>query len=611
MALVDALDQHTQHPKQLGENGTVEYGWSENIREEIVQFYFQLVRTKDTRTLEKKLDSILITLKKQYQSNKLNNTNQANEAKECLSLMYKILSNTRDIVEGKGEYNLTYMQIYVWYERFPELALYAIDKLVQLSDTNPYLVDYVNEEHAYGSWKDIKYLCNYVYEKTQNKKHPLIVHSIHRIIDTLRHDYDIFHKKQPISLAAKWCPREKGKYSWLYKEIVYHSYKHYFDTAPDSDSRFKAYKKASREFRFSLSTLNKYIDTVQVKMCDKQWAYIDFNKVTSITMRKNKMAFTNKTKQKTQRSAETDRIQCAENLTKHVQRVIENSKKPDDDVTKTNDKIHGKRAGVYELVKDALNITTSEESKDTDEYKIINLQWADNSKQNKPLGNIIPMTDTSPSMGCDAFVPLFNSIGLSIRLSEIVAPEFRDRIMTFSEKPTWVNLSDCDDFVTKVHKVSVSDWGMNTNFYAAMKMILDVIVEHNMSPKSVEDLVLAVFSDMQFDEASTTKKNKQDTMYETIEKMYYDAGMKTTHAKPYKVPHILFWNLRSTNGFPTLSTQKNVTMLSGYSPVLLNAFYNKGMEAIREYNPYKMIKEILSSERYDVMENKVNTILHL
>ena len=43
-AIVSALDNATF--KRHGENAHVEYGWSHNLKEKIVQFFFQLVRTK-------------------------------------------------------------------------------------------------------------------------------------------------------------------------------------------------------------------------------------------------------------------------------------------------------------------------------------------------------------------------------------------------------------------------------------------------------------------------------------------------------------------------------------------------------------------------------------
>jgi hypothetical protein len=343
-----------------------------------------------------------------------------------------------------------------------------------------------------------------------------------------------------------------------------------------------------------LSQLNKHLKTTQISQCANEWQTIKFNNVTSITMRKNKLAFQNKTKQGTERSEKEDRIQCASNFTSHIELAKSGSSLV---------KVHGKRVGVYELVKDAI-FADDQESKD-----VVNLQWDDNKTQNCALGNFIPMADTSASMSCDNNTPLYNSIGLAIRVSEITAPEFRNRIMTFSAHPEWINTEGCESFCDKVELVRSCNWGMNTNFYAAMKMILDTIVENNMPPKDVENLVLAVFSDMQIDQAQQAQQassvSNMNTMYQQIEQMYADAGLKSRYQTPYKSPHILFWNLRNTNGFPVLSSQNNVTMLSGYSPVLLNAFYDKGMDALKNYSSYMMINDILGNERYKPMEREM------
>ena len=65
-----------------------------------------------------------------------------------------------------------------------------------------------------------------------------------------------------------------------------------------------------------------------------------------------------------------------------------------------------------------------------------------------------------------------------------------------------------------------------------------------------------------------------------MEKKYADAGMQLW-GKPFTPPHILFWNLRATTGFPCTSNQANVTMFSGFSPALLNNFCNKGLEGLK------------------------------
>lgn len=586
MALVNALDNYT--PQNEGENGHIQYTWSNNFNELFSQFYFQLVRTKDTSSLEASLDGMLTNFTHKYKSF---SADESSHALTYLTNLYKLIGHTRDITDGKGEYTLSYMQLYVWYQHYPELAKFAFQRFLCYEQD---LGQATKSAHPYGSWKDVKYFSEYVRNKAKTQTHPLIIFACATIVERIKMDREAMRQGQAVSLAAKWCPREKGRFAWLYKHILAEWKPEYFATSKNGsiNTKVAAYKKAGREFRKVLSALNRYMDTTQVKMCGKQWSEIDFNTVTSITLRKNRLAFMNKTKSGlTKHLPNEDREQCAQNLKSHLAAAMDNAQS-DKPV-----KVHGKRASVYELVNDAIlvkhNYTSTEQDKN-----LIDLQWADNGTQNMPLNNIIPMADTSGSMATDNCVPLYNSIGLSIRVSELANEAFKNRILTFSETPTWVNLDGITSFVEKVDKVRKCDWGYNTNFYKALKMILDTIIEANLPPSEVTGMTLAIFSDMQIDMASG---ENMDTMYASIEKMYAETGLKSAYKTPYKPPHILFWNLRKTDGFPTLSTQKNVTMLSGYSAVLLNAFCEKGVEALQEYTPYSMIDELLSKERYDVM----------
>ena len=65
-----------------------------------------------------------------------------------------------------------------------------------------------------------------------------------------------------VGLVGKWLPREKSKFKWLYTPMAKKMY-------PDFTT-----KKAKTHFRKLLSKLNKYIDTVQIKMCEKNWQNI-------------------------------------------------------------------------------------------------------------------------------------------------------------------------------------------------------------------------------------------------------------------------------------------------------------------------------------------------
>jgi hypothetical protein len=227
------------------------------------------------------------------------------------------------------------------------------------------------------------------------------------------------------------------------------------------------------------------------------------------------------------------------------------------------------------------------------------------------------MVDTSASMETNNCIPLYNAVGLGIRTSEVTHPAFRNRVLTFSNIPQWINLDDiADNFVKKVIRIKDNNqWAMNTNFYRALKMILDTIVENEIPPKDIEKMVLAIYSDMAIDpswanyDSDNTSEYVQNenndlmnTMFDNIEKMYHEAGMRSKFCQPYIPPHVLFWNLRKTDGFPSKITQKNVTFMSGYNSVLLNNFCNKGMESLYEYNPLTMLDNMLDNPRFRSLE---------
>ena len=160
-SLVHALDRYT--PKQLGENNNVEYTWSHEMNERIVQFFFQLVRSKKTNKLENTLFTLLSEIKK----------NEKKYIKQ-MEMLYLLIGQTRDLVNGKGEYNLTFMMLYEWYKFYPDLAEFGFWTCV--IPTSEIAAAKFPHEHQYGSWKDVKYMIDYI--KTQlAKENPSLTES--------------------------------------------------------------------------------------------------------------------------------------------------------------------------------------------------------------------------------------------------------------------------------------------------------------------------------------------------------------------------------------------------------------------------------------------------
>jgi hypothetical protein len=491
-----------------------------------------------------------------------------------------MIGHTRDIIDGKGEYQLTYMMIHTWYDYYPELAIFALKCLVDLG-TNV---------HQYGSWKDLKYFYRYCQSVGCGNEHPLLQECIILTNAQLRID----STSTTPSLLAKWVPREDSAFGAQFEPLATHYFSEYMRTAKSDESVAKAIKKCKTKYRILLTTLNHKLHTTQIDQCGRTWNNINFNKVTSITLAKQTSAFLNKTASNEPRFPDlSDRNECAVHFKEHIELGKSGAIK-----------IKGKRVGMADFTKQALHLINkmNEPTYFPDnqaKIDLLNLQWRDNSNQNTQLGNFIAMVDVSGSMMGD---PIHAANAIGIRIAE--KSKLGKRVMTFHNKPSWINLENDDDFVSMTAKIC-TNCGLNTNFYAAMELILNAIIQSKLSPDEVQDLVLVILSDMQIDEAD---KHADKAMYDNIKNRYSEAGMRL-YGKPFKPPHILMWNLRSTNGFPCLSSQPNVSMMSGFSPVLLNVFCEKGLNALQSCTPWSIMVECLDNNRYTILSDKITLVL--
>jgi hypothetical protein len=219
---------------------------------------------------------------------------------------------------------------------------------------------------------------------------------------------------------------------------------------------------------------------------------------------------------------------------------------------------------------------------------------------------MIAMCDFSGSMNGD---PLNVCMALGVRVAE--KSILGNRVLSFSDNPTWHNLDGCNNFIEKIEVLQRGEVGYSTRFFNAMKTILDAIIEKKLTPEEVSGMVLAIFSDMQMDDAESAggrPKPDMGALYEKIDTMYAEAGVRL-YGKPFIAPHILFWNLRSTDGFPCLSSQKNASMMSGFSPALLNFFCENGIEALKGCTPWSILVQTMDKPRYQCLEDRVKEML--
>ena len=156
-----------------------------------------------------------------------------------------------------------------------------------------------------------------------------------------------------------------------------------------------------------------------------------------------------------------------------------------------------------------------------------------NQRKRIDLGKLIPVVDVSGSM---AGTPMEVAIALGILISELSQPAFRDRMITFSSVPSWIDLSSIPTLELKVRVTMKAQWGLKTNLDKVMELIIQVIRQHKLSEDDIPDLI--IFSDMQFDIAVGNIDNGK-TQLQRITKRFHDIGIELT-GKPYNVPRIIF-----------------------------------------------------------------------
>jgi len=584
---------------RIGENGHAEHKWSKNLEEKIVQFYFQLVRTSDKEcTIQKEKYNEILSSIFSIKS-ELSETDRMHYA----SVLFKLIAQTRDVVHGKGECALTYMMISCWAKTYTLPEVQSKYHVLCLSAAKNALKDIIlpntDNEHPLGSWKDFKYFLNYFKNENSGYEHDSIFHyAIGLMNGQLKQDFINYQNGEieKISLASKWAPRENSnKFGWITPHLAsdFYADQGWHKTAKTSDQKKRLKIKLLAQYRQMLATLNKTIDTTQIKQCDNRWSEINFDKnVTSVTISKQKKAFLNNSKKAVHNINNQDRIECARNFNDYIERC-----------SNGKSEMKGQRVSMYDFVKDALHSNDtfgSEQIKQT-----INLQWANNSKKNVALEKMIAMVDVSGSMECDNNTPLYNAIGLGIRIAE--KSTIGKRVLTFSSMPDWINLDQCDNFCEMVSKVKTAHWGMNTNFYAAFDKILQAYVDSNIDPEKTEDMSLVILSDMQIDYASNDFSS-MNSMFDVMEAKFANAGINSRFKTPYKLPTIIFWNLRLTNGFPNTAYTKNTVMISGFSPVVLNLLVDNGINGLKEFDPWSMFLKIINNNRYNSFDETITLL---
>ena len=181
---------------------------------------------------------------------------------------------------------------------------------------------------------------------------------------------------------------------------------------------------------------------------------------------------------------------------------------------------------------------------------------------------------------------------LAIYTSEHNSGIYKDKYITFSATPQFVDLSKADSLQEKLQIALKHDEIANTNIEAVFDLILAVAVENDIEKNEMIRNVL-IISDMEFDHAQVGYFSKG----QALTKPLFDEIKERYNKSGYDLPKLIFWNVNSrTKTIPLIENKLGVTLVSGFSQNVLKMVMND------RYNPYEVLIETLDSERYVPIE---------
>ena len=489
-----------------------------------------------------------------------------NDKNEHWRYFIKTMFLVRDHKEGNGARLYFYKTFLRLYDELPKIAVEllplltgAYDSLGEMDDDKPY-GGFLDLNNLYG-------LCGNKYNELKRAIERLYIKCL--IIDK--------HKKHP-SLAVKWVPLENKKNEELAKQIALNMF-------VEDGPLFKKMEK----YRKFIGEITKKTTIVETLMAENRWDEIEPEKIPSRALRKYLYALKNEIKK-------TGELRDPYNEKKMICR-----EKMLEALNKSSDKSNLKVSGLYphEIIKRVLYEEYMTEEEINDIISIWNkyeFEWHKSlEKENidETDMDLVIMSDVSASM---SGTPMEACIALSLLFTNRLKKPWKNKVLTFDSNPTWHDIPEGLNIYEKIKYLHKAPWGGSTNIGLALDMILSMAVKNNLTQKDMPSKML-ILSDMQFDQACRPGDIFL-TGFEYLEGKYKKYG--------YKMPALLFWNLRGdTHGYVNKTDQKGTTMLSGFNPTLFKSFMSGNFNI--ENTPWDTLKDLISSDRL----KKLDKILDL
>jgi hypothetical protein len=584
--------------KRLDESNLANY-----YKEQIVQLFYLLSRKENDYEIDKIggiLEETLGSLKQ----------NMNADFRKYLVVLYKMIAQTRDILYGKGERKLTYMMIYVWYKFYPTLTIYAVHQLVDLrvlpDGFNQLQIDEVISRYvstsrtSFGCWKDIKYLCYFLMSRSQH--HPLINVAIEIMNKQLLRDWTLFSLlneehdfRNILSFVSKWVPRENTKFEWLFEKMAIqwaelvtpYFFKNKFLTYAQNDALLK---KCKTNYRIVCSTLNRALDTIEIKQCKREWNNIVPSNIPKHAMIRQKNALLNVNRYMEPRIKTAyfkDRRNCSNNIKEYYADLIQ---QPENTMYNSNFEL-----GSFVKQYSVLNIIESDDLVVTQnrlyQIDLLNKSWESFIHKFHSLQNFIPFVDINSFSSND------NTLYSAIELACIIATKTsfdEGHIMFSNHVPIWKKFIKKNTFYDNVsdifNSINNDTNYLHDNILCAIDLFVQSLRSTYTSNDDISNMVIVIITNKEYCD--------YDSFLLRFEKEY--------------MPHIIYWNMSQysfSHEIPVVKNVEKITYISGYNSLLLNHFRFMGFLGVIQFGSYDTVCNFMCNKRYDCMGDYIENIM--
>lgn len=336
-----------------------------------------------------------------------------------------------------------------------------------------------------------------------------------------------------VSLLGKWLPsinasspKTKAQAQWLRKQLFL----------------------TPKEYRKLCTAMRKKLKLVENNLREKTYKDIDYEQVPSLALNKYRQCF-------------------ERNDNEHYFKYL-------NDVKNGNAKINAKVLYPYDIVRKYLN------EDDVDET--LELQW-------KNLPNYVEGENINSLTVCDVSgsmygFPIAVAISLSIYLAERCTGAYKNKFITFSERPVLVDIPENCDLYKKIESVNHASWGFNTNLKAVFDLILNIAKKYNLKQEDIPEQLI-IITDMNFD-AGVNRCNNRVALMDSIRDKFKNNG--------YKLPKLVWWNVNAINEVFPMLEEDGIAYVSGCSPVILKSVLNN-----KVISPMDVIKDTVLTQEYE------------